>query len=95
MVVGIAKIVILIPENASLKGKRKVVKSMLQRVRNKFNVSISEVGDNDLLQRAELGMSTTGNDSRFVNSRIDKVINHIEEMHLAQIHECEIEIIHV
>jgi len=95
MVVGVAKVVLLIPENSSLKGKRKVIKSVIQRVRNTFNVSIAEIGDQDLWQRAELGLSTTGNDGRLVNSRIDKIINHIESMHLAQIIDHTIEIIHL
>jgi uncharacterized protein len=95
MIVGAARIVLLIPENMSLKGKRKVVKSIMQRVRNTFNVSIAETGDNDLWQRAELGISTVGNDASFINSRLDKAINHIEEMNTAEILESEIEIIHL
>ncbi len=95
MVVGVARVVLLIPENHSLKGKRKVIKSIIQRVRNTFNVSISEIGDNDLWQRAELGMSTTGNDARLVNARLDKIMNHIEEMHVAEIVDSEMEMIHL
>jgi len=95
MVVGVARIVLLIPEGTSLKGKRKVVKSVVQRVRNRFNVSISEIGDHDLWQKAELGISATGNDSRFINSCMDKIMNHIENMNLAQVIDSEIEIIHL
>ena len=95
MVVGVARVVLLIPENHSLKGKRKVVKSVIQRVRNNFNVSISEIGDNDLWQRVELGISATGNDAKLVNSRLDMILNHIENMHVAQIADSELEIIHL
>ena len=95
MVVGVARVVLLIPENASLKGKRKVVKSLIQRVRNRFNVSIAETGEQDLWQKVEIGFSAVGNDSRFVNSCVDKVIDHIEEMNLAQMIDREIEVIHL
>ncbi|MEK7774061.1 MAG: DUF503 domain-containing protein, partial [Deltaproteobacteria bacterium] len=56
MVVGICRISLVIHGNASLKGKRQVLKSIIEKVRNRFNVSIAEVGDNDLWQRAELGV---------------------------------------
>ena len=95
MVVGVARVVLLIPENASLKGKRKIVKSVIQRVRNRFNISIAEIGEQDLWQKIELGFSTVGNDSRFVNSCVDKIINHIEEMNVAELVDSEIEVIHV
>jgi hypothetical protein len=55
MVVGSLKIELCLPENRSLKGKRKVVKSMVGKVKSRFNVSIAEVGSNDKWQRIELG----------------------------------------
>ena len=57
MVVGICTVEIYIPEANSLKSKRAVVKSVVQRLRNKFNVSVCELENQDLWQRATLGMA--------------------------------------
>lgn len=95
MVVGVCQIDLLIPGNASLKGKRKVLRGIIDRVKNRYNISISEIGDNDLWQRSQIGLSVVGNDSRHVNSSLDKVIDFIDGMNLAEIIHSEIEIIHV
>lgn len=84
-----------IPGNASLKGKRKVIKSLLDRVRAKFNVSAAEVGDNDLWQKATLGLSFISNDSRFINSSMDKVLDFIERVPDAEIIDNQSEIINI
>lgn len=84
-----------IPGNASLKGKRKVLRKIIDRVKNRYNISISEIGDNDLWQRSQLGLSVVGNDSRHINSSLDKIINFIDGMNVAEIVHSEIEIIHV
>jgi len=95
VVVGVCQIDLRIPGNASLKGKRKVLRRIIDRVKNRYNVSISEVGDNDLWQRAQLGLSVVGNDSRHINSSLDKVLDFIERMNAAEIIHSEIEIIHM
>jgi len=95
MVVGLLKISMFIPENASLKGKRKVVKSLLGRLKSRFNVSVAEVEDNDLWQRAGLGVTLVGNDRRFVNSALDKVLDYVERETEAEVIESNIEIINV
>jgi len=76
-----------------LKEKRKIVKSIISRIRNTFNVSIAEIGSNDIYQRAEVGFACVGNDTPAINSKIDKVINFAEDMGLAEIVDHEIEII--
>ncbi len=93
MVVGICRISLIIHDNHSLKGKRQVLKSIVEKVKNRFNVSIAEVGDNDLWQRAELGVSAVGNDRAFINSVMDKVMNFIENLHTAEIVDHNIELI--
>ena len=55
MVVGILRIDLRLHDNRSLKGKRKIVKSMVDRIKYKFNASVAEVGSNDKWQRIELG----------------------------------------
>ena len=93
MVVGVCKLDLRIPENHSLKGKRHVLRKLIDRVRQRFNVAISEVGDNDLWQRAQMGFCTVGNDRRHINSSLDKVIYFIEQMNLVEMVHSEIEII--
>lgn len=93
MVVGVCKVVLIIHDSRSLKDKRRVVKSILKRVRNTFNVSASEVGDLELLQKAEIAIVTVAGDGPFVNSVVDNVLNFIEELQLAEILEESIEII--
>jgi uncharacterized protein len=92
MVVGICQLDIRIPENHSLKGKRHVLRKLIDRVRSRFNVAISEVGDNDLWQRAKIGICVVGNDRRHINSSLDKVIDFIEKMNLVEMIHTEMEI---
>lgn len=93
MVIGVSKVVLIIHDSRSLKDKRRVVKSILKKVRNTFNVSASEVGDHDLLQRAEIAIVTVANDGPFVNSVVDNILNFIEELQLAEVLEESVEII--
>jgi uncharacterized protein YlxP (DUF503 family) len=95
MVIGVCQLDFRIPENQSLKGKRHVIRKMIDRVRHRFNVAISEVGDNDLWQRAQIGFCTVGNDRRHINSSLDKVVDFIEKMHLAEMVHTEMEILTV
>ena len=95
MVVGFCQLDLRIPENRSLKEKRHVLRKLMDRVRHRFNVAISEVGDNDLWQRAQIGFCTVGNDRRHINSSLDKVVHFIEGMNLAEIVRAEIEILTV
>ncbi|OGP64338.1 MAG: hypothetical protein A2170_16860 [Deltaproteobacteria bacterium RBG_13_53_10] len=93
MVVGICQLDLRIPENHSLKEKRHVLRKLIDRVKARFNVAISEVGDNDLWQRSQIGICTVGNDRRHVNSSLDKVIDFIERMNLAEMLHTEMEIL--
>ncbi|MBU2547774.1 MAG: DUF503 domain-containing protein [Proteobacteria bacterium] len=95
MVVGLLKVSMIIPENSSLKGKRKVVKSLLGRIKSRFNVAAAEVEDNDLWQRAGVGLAVVGNDRRFVNSVLDKVLDYIERETEAEIVDSRMEIINI
>ena len=95
MVVGTGLIILRLHDCRSLKGKRKVVKSMVSRLRNSFNASVAEVGSNDIYQKAEIGFSMVGNDSALINSKIDKLFNMAENMGLAEIVDTQMEIIHL
>lgn len=65
------------PENQSLKGKRRVLKPITARVANKFNVSIAEVDDNDLWQLATIGICFVSNDNRYTNEVLSKIVDFI------------------
>jgi uncharacterized protein YlxP (DUF503 family) len=93
MVVGVCQLDVRIPENHSLKGKRHILRKLTDRVRTRFNVAISEVGDNDLWQRAQIGFCTVSNDRRHINSSLDKVVDYIEKMYLVEVLSTEIEIL--
>lgn len=93
MVIGTGIITLRIHDCRSLKGKRKVVKSVIQRIRNNFNASVAEVGANDIYQRAEIGFALAGNDSRVINTKLDKVFNLVEDLGLAEVIDSEYEII--
>jgi uncharacterized protein len=83
MVIGILEIILYLPESHSLKDKRQVVKSIKDKVRQRFNVAIAETDDLDLWQKARLGVCTLGNDRRQVNGRLDQVTNFIERLQVA------------
>ncbi len=95
MVVGTLKLSLYIHNNHSLKEKRKVVKSIVARVSNKFNVSVAEVGSNDKWQMIELGISAVGNDRRFVNSSLDTILSFLESLYLGEIVDSSIEILNI
>lgn len=85
---------LLIHDNRSLKGKRQVLKGIIEKVKHRFNVSVAEVGSHDLWQRAEIGLAAAGSDAPFVNSVLDKAVLYIEEMQTAEVVNHRIEIIH-
>ncbi len=78
MNVGYCLIEIYIPSSNSLKEKRRVLKSLIDRVKSRFNVSIAEVEDHDLWRKATLGIACISNNGRHVNGVLDKVIDYIE-----------------
>lgn len=74
MVIGVCTLELYIPESGSLKGKRHVIRSLKDRVRQRFNVSIAEVDENELWQRTVLGIACVSNDRKFANQVMDKIL---------------------
>jgi uncharacterized protein len=72
MVVGILRLTLYVPGASSLKDKRQVLRKVIDRLRSRFNVSVAEVGDNDIWQRAVVGVCSVSNDRAFVNEVLDK-----------------------
>ncbi len=96
MNVGVCRIRFRLPENLSLKGKRRVVKSITTRVAGKFNVSVAEVDDQDLWQLATLGICCVSNDNRHTNEVLSKVVEFITNSRFEiEILDYEIEILPV
>jgi len=77
MNVGVCKIGLRLPENLSLKGKRRVLKSITTRVGSQFNISVAEVDDQDLWQLATLGICCVSNNKRYTNEVLSKVVDFI------------------
>ena len=92
MVVAITQLTLFIPDNNSLKGKRKVVKSLIEKVRHRFEASAAEVADHDLWQKATIGVALVGNDARLLTTVLDQITKFIENQHLAEIVDSHVEL---
>jgi len=77
MVIGALNLKLAIFGATSLKDKRRVVKSLIDRLSNRFNVSVAEIGVLDQCQQAEIGVAMVSNSSRFVESCLDKVVDYV------------------
>ncbi len=93
MIVGAAAVEIHIHGSRSLKEKRGVVRSITQRLRNRFNLAVSEVGGQDRWQTALLGLAAAGAEAVPVRRVLEKAVEFIEELHLAEVTHSDIEII--
>lgn len=85
------KLSLVLPENHSLKGKRGVLKSIQARVGNQFNISVAECGDQDLWQRAVLGFGVVGSSRPVVEASLQKVIDFVDDLKLAEVGQAEVE----
>ncbi len=93
MIVGAAVVDIHVAESRSLKAKRGVVKAITQRVRNRLNLAVAEVGGQDTWQRAVLGLAAVGSDAKLVRGQLDRAIRFIEDLHLAEIVDSDVELV--
>ncbi len=93
MVVGVLTIELLFPVNNSLKGKRKLLQKIIERTRSRYNISIAEVGENELWQRALIGLAVVSNGTNHIHSTLDNITNFIANLHLGEIINAEVEIL--
>ncbi len=93
MVVGVSSIEIFLPENHSLKDKRHAVKRVVEKTRARFNISIMEIEQTNLWQRAKIGFSIVGVKKDHVNSAIENVYEYIESLYIGEIIDTWTEII--
>ena len=80
MFIGVCTIELHVPESGSLKTKRHSIRSLKDRIRNKFNVSVAEIDDNDLWQKASLAVAAVSNDKSHLNQTLDHVLNMVRSV---------------
>jgi len=95
MNIGACIVKFRLPENGSLKGKRQVAKSLIERVKNRFNVSIAEVEDNDRWRTLSLGITCVSTSGPHANEMLSKVVAFLQNSKFdVELLDYEIEIIH-
>lgn len=92
MRVGRCRLQLHIPDSNSLKDKRRVLDSLTDRLRQKYNISVAEVGDNDVWRTATLGVACLANDRRFVEAVLNKVVNFVETQPQVTLLDWEMEV---
>lgn len=93
MIVGLCTIELHLPNGYSLKAKRQILSSLKDRLRGKFNVSIAEVGDQELWQKAILGVACVTNETGYANRIMDQVINLIRSTPSVEVLQFRIEML--
>ena len=79
MNIGVCRIELRLPENQSLKGKRRVIKSIIARLQNKYNVSVAEVDNQNLWQLATLGIACVSNHRRHADETLSSVVKFVAQ----------------
>jgi uncharacterized protein YlxP (DUF503 family) len=92
MFIGVCTIEMHIPESGSLKTKRHSLKSLKDRIRGKFNVSVAEVDHNDLWQKASLAVAAVSNDKSYLNQTLDHVLDMVRSVPEVSLLDYHIEI---
>lgn len=95
MVIGVCKIVLALDDAFSLKEKRHIVKSIVERLRSRFNASVAEVGLNDLWKNAEIGIACITNEAGVADSIMANMVNFVENDGRAVMVDYSTEIVHV
>jgi len=95
MVVGVCKINLLVEEAFSLKEKRRILKSLIERLKSRFNASVAEVDLNDKWQTSVLGIACVSNEGGHVDSMLSSIIEFVENDGRVIITQCSTEKIYV
>ena len=93
MIVGVSVVEIFFPENQSLKDKRQDLRKIVEKTRAKFSISIMEMGQNNLWQRAKIAFSIVGINRDHVSATIEKIHDYIESLYIGSIIDTSTEII--
>ena len=89
MFVGICTLHLGLYDLSSIKEKRSLVKRVIRRTQDRYKIAMNETGMLNDLNCAEIGLAVVGNDQALVNSLIDRIINHVENLHLADVHHAD------
>ena len=93
MVIGAARVELHVHASHSLKEKRSVIRSIVRRIRNEFNVAVAEVGGQDTWQWAVLGLAAVGHDRQSVRAILERVIDFVDGLHLAEVRDQSVEVL--
>ena len=93
MTIGILKLTLFIHDSSSLKEKRMVLHSLKARLRNNFNVAVSQIGDEDKCQKATLAVVGVEKNRSNMNSILSNIVNFIGELKTADLINYEMELI--
>ncbi|MHC4591888.1 MAG: DUF503 domain-containing protein [Planctomycetota bacterium] len=91
MIVGTVEIRLHLHDARTLKDKRRVLASLKDRLRNNFNVSVAEVDSQGIVQSAVLSVAQVGNDSRYINGTLDRVVEAVRKLPAARLVDYSIE----
>jgi len=92
MVIGYGIINLRLAECSSLKEKRGILNKIIKRTQNEFNVSVAQVGRLDDHKFAEIGFACVGNDTGYINKKVDHLLGFIDNMRIAETLNSKIEI---
>lgn len=95
MVIGSLVVSLVVPESHSLKEKRQVVRSVISRLRQSFNVAVAEVADQDVWQAITLGVVCVSGDSRHADEMCQKIVRFLEDEAEAQLTRSRFELVHL
>lgn len=93
MVIGILQMALRLPETHSLKEKRWILKSLQSRLRNRFNIAVSEVDSQDAWQSATLAVAHVSNDRGHTNKLLDEVLDFAERIRQIEVVDSKLELI--
>ena len=93
MVIGVLRLTLYLPESGSLKGKRRILRSIKDRLCSQFNVSVAEVDYQDLWQKADLSVALAATDREYADKVLQTILGKVESWRLAEIIDVEVEII--
>lgn len=92
MILGICKLELFLPEVHSLKEKRQIIRKILGKTKERFDLSISEVDHQELWQRAGIGFAVVGSERALMTSLVDEIIRSIESLDVAPITDRTIDV---
>ena len=93
MIVGLLTLDLHIPEANSLKSKRMVIKSLIQKIKNKFNVSVAEVDAQNLWQRSIIGIAYVSNETVMINKVFEKIRTQVNNTHSVELINSDMEML--